>query len=463
MLVRLTGFLRGVAGVTPELCEFIAGRLNGGWSPVVPNGPYGAAGEIGALAHLFQTFIGEGAVVCDGVAVPAAEALRRAGVEPYEPSSKEGLALVNGSPFATALGVALADRARSLIATANATAALGIAVTGSGARALLPRLGELEGNAAATRVQRELTALLRDEDVWSERPQPPVSARVLPQVHGAAFQALAALDDILENRLHGTTDSPVYLQPRDGAPGGLHPSGAFHAADVVLGLETLALACCHVVNLLEKRVHRLLDARFSGLPDQLTTRPGARAGVVALHKTVAGLTAESRTLAAPASVHAIDTSTGQEDMQSHCFLAAARTGALLDALATSLACELVALRQAVHLAGTTPTGVRLQRIVALVAEHVPPIDCDRTLSPDILQARSLVASGAIQTGLSGTSPGPGPDTLDTRWHTAPEHRLPAPASSGSTRTPRTTARRSTRSSTPPSSATSGSSARGSRT
>ena len=395
MLSRLTGFLRGSAGVTAELCELIASRLNVSWSPVVPNGPYGAAGEIGPLAHLFQTFIGEGSVDVEGVAVPATAALRRTGVEPYRPSPKEGLALVNGSPFATALGVTLGDRARSLIATANATAALDIAVTGSGARALLPRVGELEGNAAATQVQRELAALLADEDVWSERAQPPVSARVLPQVHGAALSALAALDDTLEHRLRGTTDSPLYLQPSDGAPGGLYPSGAFHAADVVLGLETLAIACCHVVNLLEKRLHRLLDSRFSGLPDQLTTQPGAGAGVVALHKTVAGLAAEARTLAAPASVHAIDTSAGQEDVQSHCFLAAARTGALLDALETSLACELVALRQAVHLAGTRPAGEPLGRIASLVADRVPPIDRDRTLSPDVLEARSLVASGAI--------------------------------------------------------------------
>ena len=78
MLVRLTGFLRGAAGVTPDLCHVIADRLNDGWSPVVPNGPYGAAGEIGALAHLFQTLAGEGSVVSqEGVEIPAAEALRR--------------------------------------------------------------------------------------------------------------------------------------------------------------------------------------------------------------------------------------------------------------------------------------------------------------------------------------------------------------------------------------------------
>ena len=303
---------------------------------------------------------------------------------------------MNGSPFATALGLMVTDRARSLIATANATAAIGIAVTGSGARALTPRLGELEGNATTSHVQCEMTSLLADEDVWSERPQPPVSTRVLPQVHGAALQALATLDEVLENRLRGTTDSPVYLEPVDAVPEGLHPSGGFHAADAVLGMESLALASCHVVNLLEKRLHRLLDARFSGLPDQLTTRPGAQAGVVALHKAVVGLTSESRTLAVPASIHLMDTSSGQEDVQSHCFLVATRVNALLDALEAALACELVALRQAAHLAGTRPAGARLRRIVALVAEAVPPIDRDRTLSPDVLRARTLVASGAIQ-------------------------------------------------------------------
>jgi histidine ammonia-lyase len=395
MLVRLTGFLRGAAGVTPELCRFIAARLNDGWSPVVPNGPYGAAGEIGPLAHLFQTFVGEGSVVVDDVEIPAGEVLRRIGVEPYQPSAKEGLALVNGSPFATALGMALTRRGHGLVATANVTAALGVAVTGSGARALSPRVGMLAGSDTATRVQRELTLLLADEDVWGDRPQPPVSTRVLPQVHGAALHALAALDTLLDGRLRSTTDSPVYLEPSGAELGGLYPSGAFHAVDVVLGLESLALAFSHVLNLLEKRLHRLLDARFSGLPDQLTTRPGVQAGAVALHKTVVGLAAESRTLAAPASVHAFDTSSGQEDVQSLCFLVASRVDALLDALENAIACELVALRQAAHLAETRPVGAPLRRALQVIADAVPPIDRDRTLSADVLRARALVATGAI--------------------------------------------------------------------
>jgi len=395
MLVRLAGFLHGPVGVTPMLCQVIADRLNGGWTPCVPSGPYGAAGEIGPLAHLFQTLTGEGMVLVDREEKRAAEALAYAGVEPYVPQPKEGIALINGSPFATALGISLAERAHRLVGEATTAAALGVALTRSGARALSPRVGALTGDAFALQVQVRLAALLEGADVWGDRAQPPVSARVVPQVHGAARRTLAALDGLLDARLRGTTDSPVYLHADGGDEAGFYPSGAFHAIDVVIGLETLANAVCHVLNLLEKRLHRLLDARFSGLPDQLTMRPGVQAGVVALHKSVAGLAAEARVLAIPASLAAIDTSSGQEDMQSFAFLVASRVGRLLDTLEEALACELVALRQAAHLAEDRIEGGELGEVVRLLSDAVEPVELDRSLGDDVARVRALVVSGAI--------------------------------------------------------------------
>ena len=75
MLLRLTGFLSGHAGVSPALCRFLLDRLNDRWFPVVPGGVSGAAGEIVPLAHLFSTLAGDGFVHVDGRAVPAAAAL----------------------------------------------------------------------------------------------------------------------------------------------------------------------------------------------------------------------------------------------------------------------------------------------------------------------------------------------------------------------------------------------------
>ena len=104
----------------------------------------------------------------------------------------------------------------------------------------------------------------------------------------------------------------------------------------------------------EKRLHRLLDSRFSGLPEQLSPDPDrGQCGLVSLHKAVVGLSAENRLLSAPASVHASDTSSGQEDFQAFTPLAADKLGRLLDNVELTLAYELVALRQAHELAGPT--------------------------------------------------------------------------------------------------------------
>ena len=115
MLLRLTGFLSGYAGVSPELCSLLADRLNDGWFPVVPGGVSGAAGEIVPLAHLFLALVDEAA-------------------PPYSLGAKEGIALINGAPLAPALAAPLLERGRALLEHATLCAALAIAVTGASVR-----------------------------------------------------------------------------------------------------------------------------------------------------------------------------------------------------------------------------------------------------------------------------------------------------------------------------------------
>jgi len=390
MLLRLVGFLSGFPGVSPALCRFLADRLNEGWSPVVPSGSYGASGEIGPLAHLFQTFIGEGLVEIDGERLPAREALAHSGIERYQPGVKEGVALLNGSPFATALGIRFGDLAGRLLEQATLSAALSVALVGASARPFAMRVVSLAAGGAEQKIGQRMLELLGGEARRGDKPQPPVSFRIVPQVHGALLQALDELRATSERRLRSVTDSPVFLDSDSDEPEGLYPSGGFHAIDVTLRLEAVGLAAAQVTNLVEKRLHRLLDARFSGLPEQLARRPGVQAGAVSLHKAVVGLAAENRLLAAPASVHALDTSTGQEDVQAFTFLAAARLEALLDNLESAVACELVALRQAAHLRGDALDAPLLASAVARLAKVVAPIDEDRTLSPDVERVIALL-------------------------------------------------------------------------
>ena len=398
MLLRLIGFLTGAVGVSADACRFLADRINDRWSPVVPRGPYGAAGEIGPLAHLFQTFVGEGFVELeDGGPATAADALRRAGIEPFAPKPKEGLALIGGSPFATALAARLAERFRLLLDAATTAAVLGVALTGSSARALSPRVVALSGDDAQLRVSRHVAELLDRAPVWEATAQPPVSTRILPQVHGAALHAVDGLDAVVGRGLRAVTDSPLFLEDATG-PVGLFPSGGFHALETTIALETLGIAVSHVVNLVEKRLHRLLDTRYSGLPDQLTSMPGVQAGVVALHKTVVALAADARLLSAPASVNAMDTSTGQEDVQSFTFLVAERLDRALDDLEAGVACELVALRQAATLRSSPLASPILMIVIDELGMVVPPVLEDRSLSGDVQRVQALVRAGALGSG-----------------------------------------------------------------
>jgi histidine ammonia-lyase len=413
MLLRLTGFLSGHAGVSADLCRVIAERLNDGWYPVVPGGVTGAAGEIVPLAHLFGTLVGDGFVHVGGRIIPAANAPGAArssgaagspGPAPYELGAKEGIALINGAPLAPALSVPLMLRADALLEHATLCGALTIALTGASLRPYSPRVGALKGDPGQLAVHHRLWSLLEPTpDRLVDTSQAPISLRVIPQVHGAATEVLDHLRTQLERELRAVTDSPAYL-PAAGAadatnatgaePEGLYSTGNFHAQYLVLLLAASTTAFTQVVNLLEKRLHRLLDARFSKLPDQLTTDPGRQSGVVVLHKQVLGITAQARMLATPAAINALDGSTGQEDFQAHALLAAGQLDDVLSLLELALAHELVALRQARFLAGA-PLPAPLERPLASVAEVVPPVAEDRSLSGDVERVRDLVASGRL--------------------------------------------------------------------
>ncbi len=394
MLLRLTGFLDGAAGVSGALCAFLADRLNDGWTPVVPSRGITSAGEVIALSHLFQTLVGEGLVLEDGEPVAAADALARRGAAPYEPDVKEGIALVNGAPLAPALAAWLAVRCRALLDHATLAGALSAALVGGSLRPYARRIGVLKGDPGQSQVHAALLALHAGAPDLSDRAQAPISFRVLPQVHGAVLDLLDQVDAQVARELRAVTDSPLFLAAEGEEPAGLYPSGNFHSQVLSFQLDALAIAFAQVGNLAEKRLHRMLDHRFSQLPDQLASDPGRQTGLVFLHKSVIGYTAENRLLAAPASVHPVDASAGQEDFQAFTFLAAEKLGRLLDNLELILAAELLAVRQARSLRDAS-LAPRLEGIVARLAEAVEPVHEDRVFSDDVERLRALVRSGAL--------------------------------------------------------------------
>ena len=99
MLLRAATLAKGYSGIRASLVHGLVALLNQGITPVVrEHGSLGCSGDLAPLAHVGLALTGEGEITDrEGRRLPAAAALRRAGLDPLALEAKEGLALTNGT------------------------------------------------------------------------------------------------------------------------------------------------------------------------------------------------------------------------------------------------------------------------------------------------------------------------------------------------------------------------------
>jgi len=372
--VRLRTFLSGDAAVSASLCHRLADFLAARIVPAVPQDGAGCAGEIIQLAHCFGPLAGLGSILRPaGGVTPAADVLAEHGLALYELGPKEGIALLAGVPGATALSILAGGEAETVSAMMTAAAGLSIAALGA------PADPYAEACARGDDVLGDVLSSLRAIIEPARHPrmlQAPVSFRVAGAVLAQVRRASAALAAAADRAMTGVTDSPAFLDGRFVGTAG------FHGIDLAAQCDQLTAAITHAAEVSAARLHRLLDPAVTGLPAQLAVNPGPQAGLVAVHKRAAGELHAMRRLALPTAIGLIETSGGQEDVQSFAWEAAVNLRAALSRCAAVAACEALAAFQALSLAGPPwPPGCRalLDRLGALVE----PITTDRQFGGDI--------------------------------------------------------------------------------
>ena len=169
---------------------------------------------------------------------------------------------------------------------------------------------------------------------------------MLPQVHGAALDLLGHVDDQVARELRAVTDSPLFLDADGDEPAGLYPSGNFHAQALSPRPRRARDRVRAGRQPGEKRLHRLLDARFSGLNDQLAPTPAARPGSCSSTRPRSATSPRTGCWPRRRPCTRRDGSAGQEDVQSFAFLAADKLDRLLDNVELLLRLEVLARGQA---------------------------------------------------------------------------------------------------------------------
>ncbi|MFA1550237.1 histidine ammonia-lyase [Actinomadura chokoriensis] len=395
MLLRAHTLATGVAGARPEVALALAAMLNAGITPAVrEHGSLGCSGDLAPLSAVALTLTGEGAVVsADGAEADAATALREAGLRPLDLEEKEGLSLINGTDGMLGMLVLAADRFANLLDTADVTAAMSVEALLGSDRVFAADLQALRPHPGQAHSAARISALLRGSEIvgGAGRVQDAYSLRCAPQVHGAARDSLAHAEAVAARELASAIDNPAVLED-----GRIESNGNFHGAPLAYVLDFLAIPAADVASIAERRTDRLLDpARSAGLPAFLAEESGVDCGLMIAQYTQAGVVAELKRLAVPASVDSIPTSAMQEDHVSMGWAAARKLLRALDGVTTVLAVELLTAARALELRAPLRPSPGTSDAVALLRERVPGFGADRYLTPEIDAAADLIRSGRL--------------------------------------------------------------------
>ncbi len=401
MMLRLSTLATGRTGVRPETASAYAEMLCAGITPVVPeHGSLGCSGDLAPLAHCALALTGEGAVRDrDGRLRDAGGALAEAGIEPVTLAEKEGLALINGTDgMLGMLALAIWDL-RLLLTTADVAAAMSVegllgtdAVFAEDLHALRPHPGQAASAANIRTLLAGSPIVASHRGPEDTRVQDAYSLRCAPAVAGGARDTLDHAAAVAERELAAAIDNPVIT-----ADGRVESNGNFHGAPLAYALDFLAIVVADLASISERRTDRFLDVhRSHGLPAFLAHDPGVDSGLMLAQYTQAGLVAELKRLAVPASADSIPSSAMQEDHVSMGWSAARKLRRAIDGLTRVLAIELLTAARGIELRRPLEPAAATGAVAGALREAAGGPGPDRHLAPEIEAAVGLVRSGRIR-------------------------------------------------------------------
>jgi phenylalanine ammonia-lyase len=427
VLIRANTLARGHSGVRVELVERLLELLNAGITPVIPEeGSVGASGDLVPLSYVASMLTGERTVRHRGRLRPAAEAAIDESLEPMTLEPKEGLALVNGTAFMTAIASLAVVDGRRLAAVADICTAMTTEVLTGLTGPFHPFLHEVAKphrgqvrSAAGIRKMLEGSGLVRagDEvddrteagagaDGYRELPLPiqdKYSLRCAPQFVGVLWDVLDWVESWLEVEINSSNDNPLF----DTTSGLVLNGGNFAGGHVALAMDSLKTALASIADLMDRQLELVVDEKFNvGLtPNLVPAFPdghpelGLNHGFKGMQLACSSLTAEALARCMPLTVFSRSTECHNQDKVSMGATAARSARDVVALVEKVAAIHLLALCQAADLRGADRLGPHTRIVHDRVRAVSPPLEADRPMAGDIAAVVELLQTGALTQGL----------------------------------------------------------------
>jgi len=311
---------------SPQLTQMLLDLLNKRITPVVQSRGTVGEGDLALMGNIGAAMVGAGEVYYNGARMPAAEALKKAGLKPLQPFAADDNALTSSNAFATAQAAILVYDARALLDWADLIYAIDLNGMNS---SITPISLPVQSNRpfpwlnySAARVMD----MLRGSYLFNDDPkriiQDPESMRASSHRTGSAWLAWARLRDTVTIQLNSSDHNPAAradLKPGDSwelstpqmmkffIKGGPHSKGKsgyilsnanWDPYPMANDIESFTLALANMGVVVTQRIERFSNPFFTVIrptdvmkPEDLTGAPLGGGGFLAtdLWQEVQGL------------------------------------------------------------------------------------------------------------------------------------------------------------------------------
>jgi histidine ammonia-lyase len=393
---RINVHAHGNSGCRPEITLTLVEMLNKDCIPVVcEKGSVGACGDLAPMSQIALLMMGEGEAFYKGERLPGKAAFEKAGIKVPGLQARDGLAVINGSNFMTAIGALHLFDINRFLKQAEIACAMTLEALLANMKPYDVRLHKLRGFTGAVRSSQAIKKCIEGSDLLTGKlkikVQDAYSMRSTPQVIGAAHDAIAYAKTQVEIELNGVGDNPIFI-PEDK----ITLTGAnFQGTPVSLPMDMVGAAVTMICVLSERRMNRLNNPALSvGLPAFLTKGAGMFSGLMLSQYTADMMIVEQRILSTPASIQSIPAAADQEDFVSMGMNTALKNAQILDNAYGILGIEFMAAAQALDFRNHS-TGKGVVKAKEVIRKYVEHLDVDRPLYPDHNKMKALVKSCEI--------------------------------------------------------------------
>lgn len=337
MIITCNSLAKGYSGFSPQSLQTLIDMINHRIVPIIPeSGSLGASGDLAYLARLGRAMMGDPVKVWYNDKVyDAGHALKLAEINAFNPKSKEGLALINGTSF-MASNMALAYKKQIRLVEAMLSL-MGVFL--NSVNALDSAFSSEIQDARTQHGQKYIASILReflaDDYCGVDEVQNDYCIRCIPQIFGPRIEIILEQKRKMERELDAITDNPLIFHNTDldsptqkypfefeGKYWGIFSGGNFHGENLTTVADAIALSNAKMAITIERQIAYLLNPQRNGkkFPTHLIPKSeqmGIRSGFMIPHYTSNALVHKICLLGQPSSLMNITSSNESEDVVSY--------------------------------------------------------------------------------------------------------------------------------------------------